>query len=249
MGKTIDSVPVRREDKVFALTFDDGPWPQYTREVLKVLRSRNVKATFFMVGQEVARRPELAREVRAAGHAVGSHSWGHPSRPRSPVSEVKKTDQAILRATGVKSTLFRPPYGLVKNGMAAEAMRQKQSVIMWTADSGDWKRGGARSIANRVLRQASPGGIALLHDGGGHRAQTVAALPIIIDGLKARGYRFVTVPQLLELRHQPPAKPRAVAKSGSKAKSTTKSSAATGSQARARKAAAATKARSHLSKR
>jgi chitin deacetylase len=131
--------------------------------------------------------------------------------------------------------------------MAAEAMRQKQSVIIWTADSGDWKRGGARSIANRVIRQASPGGIALLHDGGGNRAQTVAALPLIIDGLHKRGYRLITVPELLALRHVPPAKPRTLAKS--KSKPTPKASATKAAQARARKTAAATKARSPLSKR
>jgi peptidoglycan/xylan/chitin deacetylase (PgdA/CDA1 family) len=249
-GRTINHVTVRREDKVFALTFDDGPWPRYTRQVLKVLKSRKVKATFFMVGQEVARRPEVAREVLAAGHVIGNHSWDHPSRPRNAASEVKKTDEAILRATGVKSMLFRPPYGIVRNGMAAQAMRQKQTVVMWSADSGDWKRGGATAIANRVLRQASRGGIALLHDGGGDRAATVAALPSIIDGLHARGYRLVTIPELLALRHVPPDKPRrALVKNEAKVQEQKAQPTNARTARRAYEAAAATKARAHLSKR
>jgi chitin deacetylase len=102
-GKIVNHVPVRRSDKVIALTFDDGPWPRYTKEVLQVLASRNVKATFFMVGQEVQRRPALVREVRAAGHVIGSHSWGHAHRPRNPRAEILRTDAALNKAAGIKS--------------------------------------------------------------------------------------------------------------------------------------------------
>ncbi len=220
-GKVINSVPVKPGNKVFALTFDDGPWPHYTREVLQVLKRHNVKATFFVVGQELIRRPEIAREVKAAGHALGGHSWDHPSRPRNAVSQVKRTD-AALKSIGVKSTIFRPPYGMLKNGMARQAMKDGQAVLIWSADSGDWKRSGASTLARRVINQASPGGIALLHDGGGARSQTVAALSTIIESLKARGYRFVTVPELLRMRYVAPPKPKAKAKAKTQAKQSRK---------------------------
>ncbi len=200
---------VRPGDKVFALTFDDGPWPEYTEEVLRVLDAYKVKATFFMVGQEVQRRPELARAVSDAGHAIGGHSWRHTARPRDPVGEIQRTDAVLKSALGYTPAIFRPPYGLLKNGMARQAIKEKQAVLIWSADSNDWKKSSASRIASRILSQASPGGVALMHDGGGSRDRTVAALPNIITGLQARGYRFVTIPELLRLRYvAPPKKPQ-----------------------------------------
>ncbi len=215
-GKVILQVPVRARDKVFALTFDDGPWPEYTREMLAVLAANKVKATFYMVGQEVSRRPEIAREVLAAGHAIGNHSWDHPSRPRNPIAQIQKTDAEIKKQLGFRPTTFRPPYGLLKNGMAKQAMRENDPVLIWSADSGDWGRPGASRIANRIISQATPGGISLMHDGGGDRSQSVAALPRIIQTLRARGYRFVTIPELLRLRYLAPPKPKAAKIKGSK---------------------------------
>ena len=214
-GKTLRSVPVKPGQKVIALTFDDGPWPHSTAEVLGILRDNNVKATFYMVGQEVSRRPQIARLVRDAGHAIGNHSWDHPSRPRSPVSQVTRTDAVIKRELGFTPTTFRPPYGIKHNGMAARAMKEGDAVILWTADSTDWSRPGSAKIASRVLRQASSGGIVLMHDGGGPRSQTVAALPIIIGTLRSRGYKFVTVPELLAMRY---VAPKATKKPASKVK-------------------------------
>jgi peptidoglycan/xylan/chitin deacetylase (PgdA/CDA1 family) len=208
-GHVINSVKVKPGQKVFALTFDDGPWPQYTRQVLQILKRYNAKATFFMVGQELQRRPEIAREVKAAGHAIGNHSWDHPMRPRDAVAQIKRTD-AVLRSIGVDATLFRPPYGNMRNGLAKAARNEKQAVLLWSADSDDWKRGSARSVARRIINQAHAGGIGLLHDGGGSRAHSIAALPVILKTLQARGYRFVTVPELLKMRYvapKPMAKP------------------------------------------
>lgn len=211
-GTVIRKVPVRAGDKVFALTFDDGPWPEYTREVLRILAANNIKATFFMVGHEVRARPEVAQEVRAAGHAIGNHSWDHPSRPRDPVGQIQKTDAAIEKALGFRPTLFRPPYGIIKNGMAAQAEREKDAVLIWSADCADWKKPGVGSIASMIISQATPGGIALMHDGGGDRHQTVEALPRIINTLRARGYRFVTIPELLRLRYIDPHAPKTTGK-------------------------------------
>ena len=202
-GKKFSEVPVRATDKVFALTFDDGPWPEYTRQMLAVLAEKDVKATFFMVGQEVSRRPEIAREVRDAGHAIGNHSWDHPSRPRDPKMQVQRTDSAIEKAVGFRPTIFRPPYGIMAS-MARISEAEGDAVLLWSADSGDWHKPGANTIARRIISQARPGGISLMHDGGGSRAQSVAALPVIIDTLRERGYRFVTVPELLRLRYVAP---------------------------------------------
>ena len=199
-GKGINSVPVKAGDKVFALTFDDGPWPVYTRKILRILKDNDVKATFFMVGQEVRARPDVARAVRDDGHVIGSHSWDHPSRPRDPIAQIMRTDAIIKKELGLRPTTFRPPYGIMKNGMARQAMKLGNPVVLWSSDSRDWNKPGAGRIARNVINQASPGGIALMHDGGGDRRQNVEALPIIISSLKAQGYRFVTVPELLKLR-------------------------------------------------
>lgn len=120
--------------------------------------------------------------------------------PRAPQIEVERTDAVMKSVLGVRNTLFRPPYGLLHNGMADAAIKRGESVIVWSSLGADWDRHAtSASIAAKVLRHATPGGIALLHDGGGRRNATVAALPLIIDTLKKRGYRFVTVPQLLEM--------------------------------------------------
>ncbi len=191
---------VRTRERVFALTFDDGPHPTYTPQVLAALRKRGVKATFFMVGSMVRAYPKMAQTVRKAGHVTANHSWSHPFKPKAPHTEVERTDAVMKRVRGAPNTLFRPPYGLLHNGMAQAALKRGESVIIWSSFGADWEKNAtSASIAAKVLRHAAPGGIALLHDGGGHRGATVAALPIIIDTLKKRGYRFVTVPQLLKM--------------------------------------------------
>jgi len=210
-GKVLSSVPVKAGDKVFALTFDDGPWPESTRQILRVLQENNVKATFYMVGQEVMRRPEIAREVLRAGHAIGNHSWDHPSRPRDPIMQVQRTNAQIKKVIGFTPTTFRPPYGIVAK-MAREAQREGDPVLLWSADSVDWSRPGTEKIISRILSQARPGGISLMHDGGGNRSQSVAALPSIIEGLKARGYTLVTIPELL--KHRVAGAPKASKKAG-----------------------------------
>lgn len=207
-SRVFTKIPVKPGDKPFALTFDDGPWPKYTDEILQVLAEYDAKATFYMVGQMVQEYPKIAIRVRDAGHAVGNHSWSHPSRPRNPVAEIQKTDAQIKKVLGFNPTTFRPPYGLLKNGMAKQAMKEKQAVFIWSADSNDWRKPSPERIARTILNQATPGGISLMHDGGGSRRNTVAALPLILRGLKERGYRFVTIPELLRLRYVAPPKPK-----------------------------------------
>lgn len=223
-GRVLHKVPVKPGEKVIALTFDDGPSSRYTQQIINILAAYDAKATFYMVGQEVSANSKTARLVRDRGHAIGNHSWDHPSRPRDPAAQVRRTDQAIRKAVGIAPATFRPPYGMLRNGLAAQAMKQKHCVVIWSADSNDWKRLSSERIARTIIRQAGPGGIALLHDGGGNRSRTVAALPIILRTLRGRGYRFVTVPELLRMRYVAPrkAKKKKVAKSTLGAKKTTK---------------------------
>jgi chitin deacetylase len=205
-GKTISNVHVKPGGKIVALTFDDGPWPKYTRQILALLKQHNIKATFFMVGQELSRRPDVGRDVVAEGHVIGNHSWNHPSRTRNAISQVKHTDSEIFKQLRIYTHLFRPPYGIVTNGMAAQAKNEKHAVMLWSVDSEDWRRPSASTIARTVMREVYSGGIILMHDGGGNRSHTVAALKIIIPTLQKRGYRFVTVPELLAMRYVAPKK-------------------------------------------
>jgi chitin deacetylase len=203
-GRPVHRVPVKPGSKVIALTFDDGPWPHSTRQILSILAQHKIKATFFMIGSVVQEYPQIARSVRDAGHSIGNHSWSHPLRPRDARAQIDRTDAIIKRTVGITPTIYRPPYGALKNGMDKRATQLHKAIIIWSDDSDDWRRPPASRLASTVLREASSGGIVLMHDGGGPRSHTVQALPIIISHLQQRGYRFVTVPELLRLRYIAP---------------------------------------------
>lgn len=204
-GKTVYQVQPSNSDKVIALTIDDGPWPKTTLEMLDILKQNDVKATFFWVGSALEAHPEIAKRVVAEGHAIGNHTWHHWYRKMDEAtakSEIERTAQLIYKTTGVKTSLFRPPGGFLNNGLAAYAKSQKQSVVMWSLTSADTDPHALpQAFVNNVLKGAKPGAIVLMHDGGGDRYRTVKALPEMISGLKQQGYRFVTVPQLLEIEN------------------------------------------------
>ncbi|WP_018465486.1 polysaccharide deacetylase family protein [Calidithermus timidus] len=190
------------EARPVALTFDDGPWPGTTPAVLEILERKGIKATFFWVGRQLERYPDLARRVVAEGHAVGNHTYSHRSAASElevAADELERTNALIEQVTGVRTTLFRPPGGHLENGLAKYALERGYVVVMWSALSGDTDpKYSAADIVNNVLSRVRPGSIVLLHDGGGDRSRTLAALPELIERLQAEGYRFVTVPQLLE---------------------------------------------------
>ncbi len=199
-GIVTTQIQPRVENKVIALTFDDGPAPKYTQQILEILKQQNVKATFFCVGEMVHYFPQLAKQEVADGHVIGNHTWHHwlqKMNSEVAANEIESTATAIFQATGVKTSLFRPPYGALNNGVADYAKKNNYAILMWSDDSEDYRRPSVSKLVNNVLREAKPGGMVLMHDGGGNRAQTVAALPKIIDALKKRGYQFVTVPKLL----------------------------------------------------
>lgn len=206
-GKTIYEVNLKDNRKVIALTFDDGPWENTTLQVLDILKENNIKATFFVVGQHVKNHPQLTKQIVAEGHALGNHTWSHQYdhyNPAGAARELNETADLIYKLTGAKTSLFRPPAGILNNGLVTYAQQQKYAVIMWSADSKDWhsRKTTEEGLIDNVLQAAKPGGIVLLHDGGGDRSKTVQALPKLIAELKKRGYEFVTVPELLEMQDQ-----------------------------------------------
>jgi peptidoglycan/xylan/chitin deacetylase (PgdA/CDA1 family) len=186
-------------EKILALTFDDGPDAANTPRILDALRKRHAHATFFVLGAQAKRHPELLRRMIAEGHVVGSHSWSHPARvtPALARREVDSTAQVIREATGRAPRLFRPPYGLMKNGLAALAQKEGCTVVLWTISGADTRPITARQIADNIIHTPDPGDIALLPDGPVH-ARTAAALPLILDELSRAGWKFVTIPELLQ---------------------------------------------------
>jgi peptidoglycan/xylan/chitin deacetylase (PgdA/CDA1 family) len=189
--------PIRMPNAV-ALTFDDGPWPGSTRAVLAVLAKEHVKATFFLIGRQVRRSPDLVRAEVDAGMTIGTHSFSHP-QPFGLLPEAtidSEVDQGLQTLTdlGIHTSLFRPPGGSMPPPVVAAAQAKGLRTVIWTVDPQDWRPGTTPAqIAARVLAQVKPGSIVLLHDGGGDRSATVAALPRIIDGIKKRKLAFTTL--------------------------------------------------------
>ena len=184
-----------------ALTFDDGPSPYYTPQVLAILQQYKVKATFFCIGRQVARYPDLVRQEFNDGNLVGNHTWSHPNlallSSSDILTQINLTADAIQQATGVRPTLFRPPYGVVNTRVLAKANLLGLTTIIWNDEARDWSTPGTGVIISRILNLAGDGAIILLHDGGGNRSQTIAALPTIIQTLRLRGFKFVTLQQML----------------------------------------------------
>lgn len=184
-----------------ALTFDDGPNPYYTPQILAILQRYEVKATFFCIGRQVARYPNLVRQEYNNGNLVGNHSWSHPNLALLSATEIesqiKLTSDAIQQATGVRPAFFRPPYGVVNARVLERVNLLGLTTIIWNDEARDWAMPGTSAIVSRILRLAGDGAIILMHDGGGDRSQTLAALPTIISALRASGFKLVTIQQML----------------------------------------------------
>lgn len=205
-GKIYWHSPTR--DKVIALTFDDGPNEPYTSEVVRILKENGVHATFFLIGANVKTYPDAAREIVREGNAIGNHSFSHPvflavEPEKERDRQIDLTEKTIEDATGVHCVLFRPPHGYKSPWLLRALQSRGMVLIEWAEDSADWTD-DARSdrIVANVLRSARPGNIILMHDGmnlahGVDRTETLKALPLIIKDLKAQGYRFVTIPEML----------------------------------------------------
>ncbi|MDQ0095604.1 polysaccharide deacetylase family protein [Paeniglutamicibacter psychrophenolicus] len=181
------------EVKCVALTFDDGPGP-YTESLLDVLDKHNAKASFFLIGKDVAKYPDIVREELASGHEIGNHTWSHQDlaklSPAAAERELSKADEAIKKATGTAPTLMRPPYGTITESLTKA---QPVPVVMWSDDTLDWKTRNAKKTV-KAAEDIKPGSIVLMHD---IHKSTIAAVPKILEDLGAQGYHFVTVSQLI----------------------------------------------------
>ncbi len=183
--------------KCIAITFDDGPGP-YTMQLLSYLKAKNVKATFFELGQQVDLYPKVTKAVAAAGHEIGVHTWDHRALNRLSVpqidSELSSTIQIIRKETGSTPTLLRPPYGSMNGTVKVEAKKYGLAIVLWNVDTLDWKTRSTPKTVAAALKDTRRGSIILLHD---IHKTSVAAVPAIIDGLRAKGYTFVTVSQMI----------------------------------------------------
>src|SRR4029077_4396997 len=197
---TFNSVHV--DGPYIAMTFDDGPSAALTPKLLDLLAAHHIKATFFLIGQNVAENPEIvAREARE-GHEVANHSWSHPNLAKMSDGgvrdQLRKTDEAIRSAAGHGPTLLRPPYGSI-------TARQKKwinqefgyKIVLWDVDPLDWRRPGPNVVCNRIIKMARAGSIILAHD---IHPGTIEAMPCVLNQLEAKGFKFVTVSELIAMQ-------------------------------------------------
>lgn len=189
---SLAAAPVRKK-KVVYLTFDDGP-SRYTPQVLRVLKRHNAKATFFMIGRQAKSNRSAVRQVRRGGHKIGNHTYNHPWLTKTSASRVRSELRLADAATG-RTTCMRPPGGFVNSRVRSVARAERKSIVMWSVDTNDWRRPGSGRIVRSIGSSPRSGSIILMHDGGGNRSQTVAALNTVLPRLKAKGYRFATLPQ------------------------------------------------------
>lgn len=204
-GKVVTAVPTA-DRKVVALTFDDGPYPPYTGQVLDVLRQEQVKATFFVIGQNAVKHPDLVRQIAAEGHQIGNHTYQHLDLLKldreAIAQEIDRTGQVLQEITGSQSRILRPPHGFRDPVVMEAAAERNLQVVEWSVMARDWVNPGAAVIAQRVLERTENGSIILLHDGDGvaaaaSRSQTAQATGLIIRGLRERGFEFVTIEEIM----------------------------------------------------
>jgi peptidoglycan/xylan/chitin deacetylase (PgdA/CDA1 family) len=193
--KRVDDFPA----KLIALTFDDGPDGKVTPPILEALAAHRAKATFFVLGERVQRNAGLLRRMASTGHAIGNHSFSHPAYPSAEkaCTELADTARLIRQVTGRPPSCFRPPYGIITNGLTSRALGEGYVALHWTVLSADDHHLGTDAIVQNVTRRPRPGDIVLMHDGPGHHA-TARAVPAILDKLAEAGFQCVTVPELLQ---------------------------------------------------
>ena len=196
---TFNSVHV--DGPYIAMTFDDGPSATLTPKLLDLLATHHIKATFFVIGENVAEHPEIVARAAREGHEIANHSWSHPNfgkmSDESVRRQLQQTDDAIKSATGKRPTLLRPPYGSI-------TAREKRwihdefgyDIILWDVDPYDWKRPGPAVVRARILKETRPGSIVLSHD---IHPGTIEAMPSTFDELEAKGFKFVTVSELIRM--------------------------------------------------
>jgi peptidoglycan/xylan/chitin deacetylase (PgdA/CDA1 family) len=193
--------------KVVALTFDDGPWPGQTDKILGILLKFHVKATFFEIGSWARHYATYSRLVVTDGMEIGDHSETHKLLAHASHSvithEIGAAAQVIAHYSGVRPLWYRPAGGSVNPFVYEEAKRLGLNLVLWTLDPNDWRKPGTKVIVRRVVGQVRPGSVVLMHDGGGDRSQTIAALPLILKWLHEKGYTCLTLSQMYGIPWQP----------------------------------------------
>ena len=184
-----------------AMTFDDGPHGTNTPKLLEMAAERHIKLTFFVLGECVEQNPDVLRQEVAEGHEIGNHSWSHPNLAKlsdaNVRSQLQRTEDIIVKTAGIKPKLMRPPYGeLTKRQRILVNHEFGYKVILWDVDPLDWKRPGSNVVAQRIIAGAGRGSIILSHD---IHPPTIAAMPQVFDALLAKGFKFVTVSELLAM--------------------------------------------------
>lgn len=193
-------------EKIIALTFDDGPDEIFTPQILDILKKYNIKATFFVMGQKVGYNPEIVKRQHEEGHEIGNHTFTHINVSKRGYSEIEKeindTQEAIKNITGKEPNIFRPPYRAISKSMCSIVKDKNMNIILWSnLDPRDWSNPGAYSISNTILTKAGNGSIILLHDYNtirNSKSQTVQALDVFLPQLIEKGYKFVTVSELID---------------------------------------------------
>jgi peptidoglycan-N-acetylglucosamine deacetylase len=184
-----------------ALTFDDGPHGKLTPKLLDLLGRRGVKSTFYVIGRNVEAYPDIARRIVAEGHEIANHTWTHPQLSRLSAArvadELRRTHDKVLEVTGVRMTNLRPPYGAFNDSVRRVAFdRHGYDTIMWSVDPLDWKYRNSSRVTRELVKGAAPGAVLLCHD---IHPSTIAAVPPTLDQLLGRGFRFVTVAELMAM--------------------------------------------------
>jgi len=208
---TIYHIP--SSDKVVALTFDDGPSPVWTPRILDALKEAHVKATFFMLGEHAQKYPDVVRRLAEEGHEIGNHTYDHHILIYYKAAELKReildAEAVIKNITGQTTKYFRPPKAWLTESEKKQIKEMGYETVLWSLNSKDWVTFDDRYIVKYILRHVRPGDILLFHDSGGvfkpeggKRKETVKAVGLLIEKLRERGYRFVTISQLLELHEK-----------------------------------------------
>jgi peptidoglycan-N-acetylglucosamine deacetylase len=198
---------VNTKHKAVAITFDDGPNPEYTPQILDIFREHNAKATFYVIGEHVTKYPEIAQAAYREGHELGNHTFTHPAltklNPEERKKELEATERCIQEVTGEKAVTFRPPY-LDFNEEVAELVERMGYPTIGAVNMGaqDWDQPGVDHILRETRSQVRPGSILIFHDGYGNRSQTVSAVRTLVPELVEQGYRLVTVRELLALEER-----------------------------------------------
>jgi len=196
-----------RDGRRLALTFDDGPDPEWTPRVLDALGAADVRATFFLIGERAARSPAVVRRMAAEGHEVANHSWSHRSLwlcgPRTTAEEIRRAHERLADLAGASPRHFRPPWGMVNAAMFAALRRVDERCVFWSIQPEGQRPTPAADQVSYILARAHAGAIVDLHDAegtAGAPARLLAALPALLAGLRERGYAFTTVADLLSPR-------------------------------------------------